>query len=238
MAHATFQPFLAKPSVVGSFGSAADLRETNATIVRQSCDIAEIRLDAMAADSADAVPTPWQHLAEIPLLFTARRGDEGGVGNLAAPRRIELLKSVLHQAAWIDLEVASIDEMGTLLDMLDGLKIPWIASFHDFQKLPTTAVLEAAAKRARQAGAAIFKTAAMLAGPADIARLAEFQLADHGIPVASMGMGPLAPMSRLLCAQCGSALNYGYIGKTATAPGQWDALTLKQAITKLQPITC
>jgi len=238
MAHATFQPILGKPSVVGSFGSAADLLEASATSVLQSCDIAEIRLDAMAADSGGVGPTPWQHLAEIPLLFTARRGDEGGVGNLEASQRIELLKCVLHQAAWIDLEVASIDEMGALITLLEELKIPWIASFHDFQKLPTTAVLEAAAKRAQQAGAAIFKTAAMLAGPADIARLAEFQLADHGIPVASMGMGPLAPVSRLLCAQCGSALNYGYIGKTATAPGQWDALTLKQAIAKLHSISC
>ena len=59
--------------------------------------------------------------------------------------------------------------------------------------------------------------------PADLARLADFQLADHGIPVATMGMGPLAPVSRLLCAQCGSVLNYGYLGKTPTAPGQWDA---------------
>jgi 3-dehydroquinate dehydratase-1 len=48
-----------------------------------------------------------------------------------------------------------------------------------------------------------------------------------------MGMGPLAPVSRLLCAQCGSVLNYGYLGKTATAPGQWDAAFLKQAIGRL-----
>ena len=75
----------------------------------------------------------------------------------------------------------------------------------------------------------------LLDGPADLARLAEFQLAPHGIPVATMGMGPLAPVSRLLCAQCGSALNYGFLGQTTTAPGQWDAATLRHNIARLAP---
>ena len=84
-------------------------------------------------------------------------------------------------------------------------------------------------------GPRVFKVAAMLHQPADLARLADFQLADHGLPVATMGMGPLAPVSRLLCAQCGSVLNYGYLGETPTAPGQWDAALLKQAIARLAP---
>ena len=40
------------------------------------------------------------------------------------------------------------------------------------------------------------KVAAMLRSPAEMARLAEFQLANHGIAVATMGMGILAPVSR------------------------------------------
>ena len=123
-----------------------------------------------------------------------------------------------------------------LLETLRSRGIPWIASFHDFEKLPDNAVLEDAARRAMDAGAAVFKVAAMLHAPADMARLADFQLADHGIPVATMGMGPLAPVSRLLCAQCGSVLNYGYLGKTPTAPGQWDAAFLKQAIARLRAV--
>ncbi|RYD38768.1 MAG: type I 3-dehydroquinate dehydratase, partial [Verrucomicrobiaceae bacterium] len=106
----------------------------------------------------------------------------------------------------------------------------------DFEKLPDTAVLAEAAVRAREAGAAAFKAAAKLASPADMARLAEFQLMDHGIPVSTMGMGPLAPVSRLLCAQSGSVLNYGYLGATATAPGQWDSTLLKNAISRLTPL--
>jgi hypothetical protein len=43
-----------------------------------------------------------------------------------------------------------------------------------------------------------------------------------------------SPWSRAcLCAQCGSVLNYGYLGDEPTAPGQWDAGSLKRAITRL-----
>ena len=228
MASAVIPLTKGRANVVGSFGGAEDLRLIHTTAVREACDIAEIRLDLLAKNS-----NPWGHLIGTPLLFTARRGDEGGHGNLNSAERMALLETSLDDAAYIDIEVASIPEMGKFIETLKSRNIPWIASFHDFSKLPETATLEDAARRALQAGASVFKAAAMLRSPTDMARLADFQLADHGIPVATMGMGSLAPVSRLLCAQCGSVLNYGYLGKTPTAPGQWDAALLKHAIAQL-----
>ena len=225
-----------RPGIVGSFGSWLDLRESAPATVRDSCDLAEIRLDLLSSGDAPAGPSLWNHLADIPLLFTARRIDEGGALPLSTARRMELLRSTLADAAWVDIEVASILEMRELLEELAQREIPWVASYHDFEKLPGTAVLEDAARRAKDAGASAFKAAARLGSPADLARLAEFQLADHGLPVATMGMGPLAPVSRLLCAQCGSVLNYGYLGETATAPGQWDSALLKTAVARLAPL--
>ena len=235
MAHADISLTDGRPKVVGSFGGTDDLRGVDAGEVRASCDFAEIRLDLILDESGRVDAGLWRHLQGIPLLFTARRVEEGGARVLNAAERMALLETVLDQAACIDIEVASIGEMGELLKTLQIRAIPWIASFHDFEKLPDTAALQAAASRAKDAGACVFKAAARLHGPADLARLAEFQLADHGIPVATMGMGPLAPVSRLLCAQCGSVLNYGYLGKTPTAPGQWDAALLKQTIARLAP---
>jgi 3-dehydroquinate dehydratase-1 len=231
MAHADFSLAGGRARVVGSFGAPGTLETADASAVRDACDIAEIRLDLIS----DASPSRWKHLREIPLLFTARRGSEGGSGDLNAEARVALLEAVLDDAACIDIEVASIPQMGGLLKTLQSCGIPWIASFHDFEKLPDTSTLNDAARRTKDAGAAAFKAAAMLHSPADMARLADFQLADHGIPVSTMGMGPLAPVSRLLCAQCGSVLNYGYLGETPTAPGQWDAAFLKQAIARLAP---
>ncbi len=220
--------------VVGSFGSYNDLKSSKAATVRQECDVAEIRLDLLT-DKPGTNPSPWTHLGDIPLLFTARREEEGGSQSIDAKQRMDMLEAVLGDASLIDIEVASITEMSALIETLHTRKIPWIASYHDFEKLPDSSTMEQALAQAIEAGAAAFKLAAQLNSPADASRLAEFQLAGHKIPVSTMGMGALAPVSRLLCAQCGSVLNYGFIGEKPTAPGQWSARELKQAIAKLTP---
>lgn len=222
--------------MVGSFGNDADLRDTTDDSLDTACDLAEIRLDILFESNGSVKRAQWQHLVGFPLLFTARRSEEGGAIKLQARQRMALLMTAMEDAALVDIEVSSITEMADVLREIESRGIPWIASFHDFEKLPDAATLTAAALKARDAGALIFKTAAKLSTPAEVARLAEFQLTDHGILVASMGMGPLAPVSRLLCAQSGSLLNYGYIGTTPTAPGQWDSLFLKQAIARLAPL--
>ena len=229
MARADFKLVGRGPAVVGSFGNAAALRDSSLASVQAECDIAEIRLDLLAAESAETGHKAWQHLEGFPLLFTARRQDEGGALALDAKARIGLLGQALADASLIDVEVASIHEMSTLLDG----RVPWVASMHDFEKMPARDLLESALQTAVDAGAACFKVAAMMRSASDIITLTEFQNAEHEIPVATMGMGPLAPVSRLLCAQYGSALNYGFIGAAPTAPGQWDAALLKQAIAKL-----
>ena len=222
--------------VVGSIGSAATLAEARPTAIPGACDMLEIRLDALAAGGTAVNRAAWAHLAEIPLLFTARRQDEGGAGALDADQRSELLRQALRDAAVIDVELASTGEMRDVLQEIADAGIPWVSSFHDFERLPADEILAAAAKRARDSGAAVFKLAARIHGPDDLARLARFQASDPGLPLAVMGMGPLAPVSRLLCAQYGSVLNYGYLGETPTAPGQWDCAALKRAIGVLDEI--
>ena len=218
--------------VVGSFGNGASLANSSPEEVLGLCDIAEIRLDLLLAEGISPAETPWKHLQGVPLLFTARCKDEGGAMDLDSNQRAHLLRPCLENAALVDIEAASISSMSGLIRNLKARGIPWIASFHNFLKLPSNEELQRAAELARISGAAIFKAAAMLHTPADLARLAEFQLVDHGVPVATMGMGPLAPVSRLLCAQCGSVLNYGYLGTAPTAPGQWDSELLKLAISR------
>jgi 3-dehydroquinate dehydratase I len=225
-----------QPQVVGSFGSLLDLEKSTSCAVTSSCDIAEIRLDILHAEKNFPKSEAWSHLPGIPLLFTARRSDEGGALSIDAETRMSLLRAAMDHTALIDIEVASISEMANLIGELKEKDIPWIASYHDFKKLPSIAALKHAAQKAKEAGAAAFKVAAMLGTPSDIARLADFQLDDHGLLVSTMGMGPLAPVSRLLCAQSGSVLNYGYIGESPTAPGQWDSALLKLAISRLSMI--
>ncbi|MCP5546596.1 MAG: type I 3-dehydroquinate dehydratase [Akkermansiaceae bacterium] len=232
MTQSDFRLDTGRTNVVGSFGDGRSLATADPQATAEACDLVEIRLDLLDTAYRGVPERIWGHLAGLPLLFTARRGDEGGAGNLGADTRARMLEAALEDAACVDIEVASIGEMKPTIGLLADRRIPWIASFHDFTKLPDDAVLTDRLEQARDAGAAAFKVAAKLNETTDLARLADFQLADHGIAVASMGMGPLAPVSRLLCAQCGSVLNYGFLGETATAPGQWDAALLKRCIAR------
>jgi 3-dehydroquinate dehydratase-1 len=52
------------------------------------------------------------------------------------------------------------------------------------------------------------------------------------LPLAVMAMGRFGKVSRLLFAQAGSVLNYGYLA-TANAPGQWPAARLRELFAEL-----
>jgi 3-dehydroquinate dehydratase I len=225
-----------KPLVVGSFGDALSLRNASPHSMAKQCDIAEIRLDLLHQEIVTFGSSVWKHLESFPLLFTARCQNEGSPFNLNISERRHLLSLSLESASLIDIEVSSISDYTDLIQTLRSLNIPWIASHHDFQKLPPSSTLIQHAQLAKSAGASAFKCAAHLDGIDDLATLAHFQKTDHGFPIASMGMGALGPVSRLLCAQLGSALNYGYIGDLQTAPGQWSAEQLLQCIGSLKQI--
>lgn len=216
------------PIVVGSFGDDASLLSTLPESLQGACDAIEIRLDLISAATRDR--RPWLEFQGFPVLFTARRASEGGAGDLGAREREELLMAVLDEAWLIDIELASVPEMRGLIDLLASRGIPWIASYHDFRGPVNLATLQAGREAATAAGAAAFKAALELGWESPrLGELADF-LQSPGLPVSLMGMGPLAPVSRVLFAQLGSVLNYGYLGNSPTAPGQWSARQLADAI--------
>lgn len=218
------------PLVVGSFGDYDSLRSGATCIISQECDIAEIRLDLVHKEYLMGGTAIWSHLADFPLLFTARCHAEGSPFQLDLETRKNLIRAALPSASLIDIEVASIEEMSDLVAEIHSKGIPWIASYHDFERLPTLEELKSKANAAWQAGAAAFKFAGRLHKIEDLPAITSLQTHDYGIPVAGMGMGSLGPVSRLLCAQNGSCLNYGYLGKNETAPGQWPAKLLREGI--------
>lgn len=225
-----------KPLVVGSLGDHDSLTTSTPASLALECDLAEIRLDLFRQEFSRQGPDLWAHLLGFPLLFTARSHAEGSPFDLGPELRKNLLKSALTDAALIDIEAASIVEMSQLIHEMNTLQIPWIASFHNFERLPELEELMSRAALAKEAGASAFKFAARIHRIDELPILANLQVHDFGLPVASMGMGALAPVSRLLCAQNGSVLNYGYIGKTETAPGQWPAKLLRDCIRTSCPL--
>jgi 3-dehydroquinate dehydratase type I len=226
----------AHPRVVGSFGKADCLADSRRPEVAAACDLVEVRLDLLGTGSDPAGPRPWSHLGEIPLLFTARRGDEGGAGDLNPRQRMDMLDPLLEEAALVDIELVSAPEMAATLARMRALGVPWIASWHDFEgRADSFARIPAMAEQAARAGAACFKAAVRLHAADDIERLTDLFARVDALPLSLMGMGPLAKESRLRCAAAGSVLNYGYLGDAPTAPGQCSAAELKAGIAAARP---
>lgn len=223
-------------AVVGSVATAAGLAALDAAQAAAACDVVEVRLDGLAADGVAPEQAPWRHLAGVPLLFTARRGEEGGLGGLDAAARARWLRAALPDAAWIDVEAAALGELAAVVAVARAAGVGLVVSHHDFEGLPGPDVFERVVAAARGAGAAVAKFACRIGRPAELARLAEFTRAGHGIAVATMGMGPLAAVSRLLCAQSGSVFTYGHLGGGPTAPGQWPAARLRELLRELPAV--
>jgi len=224
------------PLVVGSIGDIMTLRNSSSDSLSKECDMVEIRLDLLHKEVYAKGASLWKHLLPFPILFTARCRSEGSPFDLSAQQRLDLLHLTLDDASLIDVEVASLPDYKDFISLLRSRDIPWIGSYHDFEKFPGITNLKERARLAKTSGANAFKCAAHIDEIDQLAQLAKFQKEDQGIPVASMGMGFLGPVSRLLCSQAGSVLNYGYVGDLETAPGQLSVKLLQQCIRSLKPI--
>ena len=197
-------------------------------------DVLELRVDHFARrpGQLDALAAR----APRPLLVTVRHPAEGGAapGLLDARVRHRLYGHFRFSAAMVDVEVRSLRELAATVTRAraDGVRV--VASFHDFRAVPDARTLRELATCAVDGGADVFKVAATVTRPGELARLLDLLEDERRLPLAVMGMGALGRVSRLALAAGGSVLNYGYLGKRAQVPGQWPAGVLRERIDELK----
>ena len=191
----------------------------------------ELRLDALTKNP-DLVKRALSAI-KTPILITARHPAEGGFGRLSAACRRDLLSEFLLRADAIDVELRSVGTMSCLLEEARRRRVTRIVSFHDFHRTPSLRRLREVLRRSIGAGADIVKIATHLRGPGDLAVLLILQ-STAKVPLATMGMGPLGKVSRLVLGAGGSCLNYGYLDKPQVA-GQWPALELVRRLEEILP---
>jgi 3-dehydroquinate dehydratase I len=133
----------------------------------------------------------------------------------------------------VDVELRSVRAMSGLLEEASRRKVQKVISFHDFRGTPSLARLREVFRRSHHAGADIVKIATQLNGARDLAVLLQLQ-ASARTPLATMGMGPMGKVSRLVLAAAGSRLNYGYLDKPQVT-GQWPALELVRRLEEVLP---
>ena len=216
---------------VASIADASALRALSRITVPDHCDILELRADGWP-ELADEAPGLLAG-AGVPLLLTVRSKAEGGLQLMEDTARRSLIRSLLPVATLLDMEIASLDSMQDVCAEARERGVLLVASAHDFSGTPPLEIMQEKISRARTAGANIVKFAVTLRSASDLHSLTTLlETPGHG-PLSLMGMGRLGPVSRLLCAQLGSVLNYGYLDR-ATVPGQWPAARLRDMIRELR----
>lgn len=198
------------PRIVGVIFSERDLER--AVRLRRPPNFFELRLDALV-----------RHLNEIetaklpaPLIFAARDPREGGMNNLAARARRDLLLRFLPRAHTIDIELRSAPAFSSILELARAKKIQRIISFHDFKDTPPVICLDEKARAAHEFGADIFKIATRTDTRAQLNRLLDFYDLAR-MPVAAMGLGHFGRAARRELIRRGSILNYVHLGDTEIA---------------------
>ena len=215
-----------RPLVAGAISEPAALA---APVSAGECDVIELRLDSLG--TGESVENFCQNPENrFPILLTARHPAEGGAGDLSTDERSTAFSALLDSASAIDIEIRSIEELSSVWSAAGERGITRVASFHDFEGTPAIDELIAKVHAAAAAGADIAKFAFQVAEPRGLAVVSALLRTDSPIPLSVMGMGPLAAASRVLAMQLGSVLNYGYLGDTPTAPGQWPARLLKDVL--------
>lgn len=211
---------LDRANVVGIAETPAALRAA----AKLPVDLVEVRLDAFEA-------APDLREMEAPLLATVRAPREGGRNALNTRERASRYLATLEAVSAIDVELSSARELASTLAAAraGGKKI--VLSFHDFVGTPSLAALRTKQRRARDAGADVFKVAATTRNSAELAALLAL-LASAPLPTAVMGMGALGKISRLAAAAAGSVLNYGWIERPNVV-GQWSAVELRARLDEL-----
>lgn len=218
-----------RPLVVGSI---SDLAAWQAVCKAENlpCDVVELRADGLPPD------TDWAALAQMqccrPVLVTVRHESEGGLRPMSTAERVLIARTLLPLAAALDWEIAQLAEVPDLVDEARAAGVPIIASAHDFEKTPALEFLQEKEQLARALGASVAKFAFRLHRAEDMMTGVELLRHTAGTTTV-MGMGALGAVSRLLYAQHGACLIYGYLGDTPTAPGQWSAAICRQALDAL-----
>jgi 3-dehydroquinate dehydratase-1 len=226
-----FDASLTHQAVVGTIHSAESLR-AGLKLRKGDCDWVELRVDCFFPDAGDLRKAAGK--LRVPRIVTVRHASEGGKAKMTERERRGLYEEVLTVAGMVDIELRQAARMAGVIAQAREAGVGLILSHHDFQRTPSAGRLRELAERARDAGADIFKVAAMTRTPGDVARLVEF-LADekNGAPLSVMGMGRYGKVSRLVLAEAGSCLNYGYLG-SPNASGQWPVEVLKRRIAELR----
>jgi 3-dehydroquinate dehydratase-1 len=173
-------------------------------------------------------------LGEIPVLFTFRTAEEGGVSSLPPEKYVVLCGFAGKYADAVDVQMLSDEETAmAALHAVHASGTPVVGSHHTFDGTPSREEMLRRLRRMQEMGAEVPKLAVMPKSKADVLALLSVTLemaenyADR--PIITMSMASDGIITRLVGEVFGSALTFGSVG-TASAPGQIPAVKLHEVL--------
>ena len=215
--------------LAASVSDLADEREA-----REHADAVEFRMD-LAADPLSALA---DYDGDLPVIATNRAASEGG--EASEEGRIDALSeaAALDAVDAVDVELAALTD-GDGAEALAAARAndtQTIVSAHDVEGTPSLSEMASTLGEACSLGdvGKLAVTAAERGDALDLLRVThEYSAAGH--TVATVAMGELGRHTRCVAPLYGSRVGYALIdGANATAPGQYDAATLRRLVSDLR----
>jgi len=209
----------------------AELIDQAAGLVALQPDLVEWRADGFGevedvAACLSALGELRRTIGEIPLIFTCRSDQEGGMRTVSQEKRLEVIVAAIESGA-IDLVDIELCNGRGFIDVVkqhsQANHVALILSYHNFEETPDEAFIYNKLLAAWQAGADIPKLAVMPKDYDDVLVLlrATNRARNSAIdgPLVTMSMGEKGAISRLAGGLFGSDITFA-IGRAVSAPGQ------------------
>lgn len=220
------------------------LIEAAVKAIESEADIVEWRADAFEPADCEEILTTLRQLHAklpmVPLIFTCRRPEEGGLQQAwNSIDRLELIERVAasRHVHFIDTELGNDDDyVEAIAAICAENSVKLILSYHNFQQTPDEKVILDNLLKAERAGADIAKIAVTPNCYTDVLTLLSATnraRIDHlQIPMITISMGLTGVVSRIAGGLFGSDITFATAAR-ASAPGQLPVAEMRQAMSLL-----
>lgn len=197
----------------------AELYEKAKHIANIGVDLVEWRVDAMSIalpnDKLVKCLAAIKEITCVPLIFTLRTGNEGGLRSVSEDYYFNTNRGALNSGLVdiVDIEMYFNKQITQdLVELAKNRDVTVLLSNHDTQKTPEKDELVRRYLKMQELGADIAKIAVMPTCKMDVVRLLEAGV-EAGekltIPHIAISMGKEGLISRIACEFTGSAIAYG-----------------------------
>ncbi len=206
--------------------------------IKRGMGAAEIRIDLFQNDDLAHIHDQIKKFSAVPTLATIRKITDGGKWDKTEEERISIFESIIPEVDAIDVELAEPKTLEMLMPLSLQYGCELVASYHNFEKTPSSDGLQELITNAKRVGVSAVKIACKVNNVEDNARLAALFDQESGIELIIIGMGELGMPSRISFPALGSLLTYSPSDKIPASYGQISFSNMVQILSVIYPAFC